>query len=63
MTASTIRTVLTAVTIIIGMAGKTGGRGAFEDAIDMAAGTGGAGVFAGQHESGFAVIEGGRFPT
>jgi len=63
MTTRAIGAVLAAVAIIIGMAGKAGGRGAFEDTIDMTAGTGGAGVFAGQHEGGSVVIEGGRLPT
>ena len=63
MTTRAIGAVFAAVTIIIGMAGKTGGRGALEDTIDMTASTGGAGVFAGQHESGSIVIEGGRLPT
>ena len=63
VTGRAICAVLTAVTVILGMAGVTIFRRTSEYVIDMAIGTSRAAVLSGQREGGFTVIEGGGFPA
>ena len=62
-TGRAICAVLTAVTVILGMAGVTIFRRTSEYVIDMTIGTSRAAVLSGQRESGCTVIEGGGFPA
>ena len=63
VTGRAIRAVLAAVAVIAGMTGVTIRRRTLKDVVDMALGTGRAGMLSGQREGRIAVIEGGRLPA